>query len=174
MLRIRFFEMKQKGKQKRCMGSKKPAGILFFGWFICLWIILLAAQLLIQQAMEHPCFLGVQADTGCNAGRDLLRLLPQRPAPLGQTKRGFFICCYRYSTLHLLYESAQTLLDALQLLPVAVRLCVCHHSAHYMSFIDSPLYEMFRDFNCGFFVRKACALNSRPFRSIRAASRLIS
>ena len=47
-------------------------------------------------------------------------------------------------------------------------------SAHYMSFIDSPLYEMFRDFNCGFFVRKASALNSRPFRSIRAASRLIS
>ena len=47
-------------------------------------------------------------------------------------------------------------------------------SAHYMSFIDSPLYEMFRDFNCGFFVRKDRALSSSSFRSIRPASRLTS
>jgi len=75
----------------------------------------------------------------CQMGEDPTRLLCARSrngnpavsgqdakAPLGRTERGFFICCYRYSTLHLLHEPAQTLLEPLQLLPVAVRLRVCH------------------------------------------------
>ena len=57
-------------------------------------------------------------------------------APLGQTERGFFICCYRYSTLHLLHESAQTILEALQLVPIAVRLRVCHKALEAVYLLD--------------------------------------
>ena len=57
-------------------------------------------------------------------------------APFGLTERGFFLCDYRYSTLHFLDEPTQTLLEPLQILPVAVRLRVCHQPFKAMYLLD--------------------------------------